>query len=244
MRKKLIITAIVFLILGTAIQTVQAVAGQWSSNGTSIYYNDGTIGLGTSTPTSGFKLQLTGGTDSTKKYNQIRLESIADRYWNVRTFPYGHSVYGHYSLVIEQPANSYSGCSGCGGDLVFMPWKNVVMRSYNTASRDFKLSVYGKVQAKEILVTAAAANWPDYVFEEGYNMMSLKETEEYINQNKKLPNVPSAKEIEENGLEVGEVQKIQMQKIEELTLYAIEQEKKIEGLEREIEELKALILAK
>lgn len=100
---------------------------------------------------------------------------------------------------------------------------------------DYRLSVNGKIRAKEVIVEA---NWSDFVFEEDYNLKSLKEVEEFINENKHLPDVPSEKEIIENGVNVGEIQSTLLQKIEELTLYMIEQNKRIEKLEQENAELK------
>ncbi len=91
-----------------------------------------------------------------------------------------------------------------------------------------KLSVNGNIRSKEVVVELA--NWPDYVFDKKYNLPSLKNVEAYINEYKHLPNIPSAKEIETNGLKVGEVQTKMMQKIEELTLYIIEMKKEIELL--------------
>lgn len=104
------------------------------------------------------------------------------------------------------------------------------------------LKVNGYITTRGLTVTNNG--WADFVFEDGYKLPALSEVENFIEQNGHLPGIESAKEIEENGLSLGEMQGKQMQKIEELTLYAIEQEKKIEGLERAIEELKELILAK
>ena len=77
-------------------------------------------------------------------------------------------------------------------------------------------------------------NWPDYVFETNYPLLSLKEIESYINSNGHLPNVPSAEEVEKNGVDLGEANKILLQKVEELTLHLIEQNKRIEALENEL----------
>ena len=82
--------------------------------------------------------------------------------------------------------------------------------------------------AKEIKVTLAG--WPDYVFEESYNLMSLSETEHYIHANGHLPNVPSASEVEEEGMSVGEMNRLLLQKVEELTLYVIELQKQIDEI--------------
>jgi hypothetical protein len=87
--------------------------------------------------------------------------------------------------------------------------------------------------------------WADYVFEKQYPLMSLSELEKFVIKNKHLPNVPTAKEIEENGIGLSETNRIFIEKIEELTLYLIEQNKdvtllkaKINSLEKEVESLK------
>jgi len=80
-------------------------------------------------------------------------------------------------------------------------------------------------------------NFPDYVFAADYNLMPLDELESYIDANKHLPNIPSAKEVETEGLNVGEIQVKQMEKIEELTLYLIEMKKEIDRLNTKIEDL-------
>jgi len=91
------------------------------------------------------------------------------------------------------------------------------------------LSANGKLRAKEI--TVSLAGWPDYVFEENYNLLPLVEVEQYIKQNSRLPQVPSAQEIEENGLDLGDMQGKLLLKIEELTLYIIDLEKRLSEIE-------------
>lgn len=100
---------------------------------------------------------------------------------------------------------------------------------------DAMLSVDGLILAKEIKVAIAATHWvwPDYVFEKNYKLPSLKEVEKYINSNKHLPGVPSAIEVEEGGVNLAENNALLLKKIEELTLYLIEQNKRIEKLEKE-----------
>lgn len=100
------------------------------------------------------------------------------------------------------------------------------------------LSVNGNIQAKEIKVTTTAADWPDHVFADGYKLPSLQETAKFIKENKHLPGVPKAKEIEENGLSLGEMNKILMQKVEELTLHLIDKDKRIEALEKKMNQNK------
>jgi hypothetical protein len=96
------------------------------------------------------------------------------------------------------------------------------------------LAVNGKIRSTELVVESG---WADYVFENDYKLMKLEEVEAFIEKNKHLPNIPSAKEINENGLQVGEVQKRMMEKIEELTLYVIEQNKQIKKMEAMIADL-------
>ncbi|VVV02071.1 MULTISPECIES: hypothetical protein [Mesonia] len=91
----------------------------------------------------------------------------------------------------------------------------------------WKLAVNGKVRAKEVKVETG---WSDFVFNKEYELPSLQEVENHIKQKGHLKDIPSAKEVEENGIFLGEMDAKLLQKIEELTLYTIQQEKKIENL--------------
>ena len=104
----------------------------------------------------------------------------------------------------------------------------------------YKLAVAGKVIAEELKVQLQA-QWPDYVFTNDYKLPTLAEVEKQIKEKGHLANVPSASEIEQNGFEVGNMAKIQQEKIEELTLYIIEQNKINEKQSKEIEELKIMV---
>jgi hypothetical protein len=88
-----------------------------------------------------------------------------------------------------------------------------------------KLSVKGKIRAQEIKVEMTG--WSDFVFEPKYSLMPLGLLERYINENKHLPGIPSAAEVKEQGIELGEMNRKLLQKIEELSLYIIQQDKKI-----------------
>lgn len=103
--------------------------------------------------------------------------------------------------------------------------------SFTDGLDTYKLSVKGKIRAEEVKVYNT---WADYVFSSSYLLPSLKEVESYILKNGHLPNVPSAEEIKEKGLELGEMTKIQQEKIEELTLYLIQQNKEIEELKSQV----------
>jgi len=90
--------------------------------------------------------------------------------------------------------------------------------------------VNGSIVATEVKV-ALQANWPDYVFEPSYSLPNLNEWEQFISQNKHLPGVPSAAEVSQNGgIELGEMNRILLQKVEELTLLLISQQKQIDAL--------------
>jgi hypothetical protein len=103
-----------------------------------------------------------------------------------------------------------------------------------TDPKGYKLAVAGKAIAEEIVVKLQS-NWPDYVFEKDYNLRPLAEVEDYINQNKHLPEVPAAKEMEQNGINVGEMNLLLLKKVEELTLYVIELMKENEAQRKQNE---------
>lgn len=104
----------------------------------------------------------------------------------------------------------------------------------------YNLFVNGGILTEEVRVTLQST-WADYVFKKDYKLPSLEEVEKYIKEKGHLINVPSAEEIETNGIELGEMTKIQQEKIEELTLYLIDQKKVNEEQEKEIKELKNLV---
>lgn len=111
-----------------------------------------------------------------------------------------------------------------------------------TTVPDEKLTVKGKIHAQEVKVDMLGALVPDYVFANDYKLKPLQEIEEFIKKNSHLPEIPSAKEIEKNGLMLAEMNMSLLKKIEELTLYSIEQNKKTNSQEKEIQSLKELVL--
>ncbi|MCT3764445.1 hypothetical protein [Elizabethkingia anophelis] len=92
-----------------------------------------------------------------------------------------------------------------------------------TTNPQNKLDVNGAVHAKEVKVDMTG--WADFVFEKEYHLPTLDEVEQHIHEKGHLPNIPNTKEVTENGISLGESQKLLLQKIEELTLYSIEQNK-------------------
>ncbi|WP_133166407.1 hypothetical protein [Sphingobacterium haloxyli] len=117
-------------------------------------------------------------------------------------------------------------------------WQRLANRLYymdgnvgiGTVDPKAKLSVEGNILAKEIKVTNNIAV-PDYVFEPEYELPSLSAIEAYVKEHKHLPDIPSAREIAEQGLDVGEMNLLLLKKVEELTLHLIEKEKKMKKME-------------
>lgn len=117
-----------------------------------------------------------------------------------------------------------------------------------TASPDKLLTVKGTVHATEVIVDTTVAakdlkvqptGWADYVFDESYRNAPLSEVEQQIKTNKHLPGVPSATDVAKNGVNLGQMQAVLLQKIEELTLHQIEQQKRLEAVETELTRVKA-----
>lgn len=254
---KSFVTGTLALVLFTSFTAnVQAVAGKWSANGNTIYYNDGNLGIGTSsprgrldivgdpifgraggsalmiqTPASDVRLVTsknltipTGSVGIGTLTPQAKLDVMGDVFF---------SRIGGSGLYIQTPSSDVRLFSAVGKPILF-PVGNIGIGTYNPTK---KLSVNGTILAKEILVSSAASNWPDYVFEEGYDLMSLEEIESFIEANKHLPNIPSQDDVEKDGVSLGEMQRLHMEKIEELTLHMIEKDKEIRDLKGENDEL-------
>ena len=98
---------------------------------------------------------------------------------------------------------------------------------------NYNLFVKGGILTEEVRISLQST-WADYVFNKDYNLLSLKDVESFINKNGHLPNVPSAQQVKEEGIALGEMTKIQQEKIEELTLYLIKQNKEIEELKEQV----------
>lgn len=104
---------------------------------------------------------------------------------------------------------------------------------------NYQLAVDGSIGAREVNVTTEG--WADFVFSENYPLPTLQEVERYIKENKHLPEIPSAAEVKEKGINLGEMDARLLQKIEELTLHMIDMNKRINLLEEENKKLKQKI---
>ena len=104
-------------------------------------------------------------------------------------------------------------------------------------SNVYKLYVVGGIRTEKVKVDFKS-NWPDYVFSKEYKLKSIGEVSKYIKEHNQLPNMPSAQQVKDDGIDLGQMQSKLLQKIEELTLYVIEQNDRIHQLEFKISKLK------
>lgn len=109
----------------------------------------------------------------------------------------------------------------------------------NTAE-EFALAVKGGILTDDVLIRSQQ-QWPDYVFGKDYNLMSLPELKRYISENRHLPDMPSETEVAGDGVSVGEMQALLLRKVEELTLYTIQQQEMIERLREQCEHQQKMI---
>jgi len=137
--------------------------------------------------------------------------------------------------------------SGVGGDMYFAPvisTGGATQTLADTAIKNrivFRVSGNGRVYAKQINVQLTG--WPDYVFKPSYHLLPLTEVKTYIDQNQHLPDIPSETDIAKDGLNLGEMNKLLVKKVEELTLYIIEQDKRIEREQQKQKELEQKVNA-
>jgi hypothetical protein len=207
---------------------------------------DGNVGIGTYAPEPSSKLDVIGDV----AFSGSRLHVGYDGKVGVGTHnpserfevSGGVKVWGNLSTHGDvNNFNSTSGdhlCTSFDGSSVLLDYKpqagNAAGRFLiNTQSRkDIVLGshtqVWGQLSACKVVVESAS--WCDYVFEENYELYPLLDLEKYLKENKHLPNIPPASEIEEQGIDIAQMTRLHMQKIEELTLYVIELQKQIEEL--------------
>jgi hypothetical protein len=107
-------------------------------------------------------------------------------------------------------------------------------------TKGYKFAVNGDAMFTKIKVKAYTS-WPDYVFADDYRLPPLSELANYIQQHKHLPGMPTAAEVQQEGLDVAEVNKKLVQKVEELTLYLLKMDQQNQELKKEIEILKTKI---
>lgn len=135
-------------------------------------------------------------------------------------------VYGSPVNTTQPPIGGDSPWTNNIGDIYYNSGGVAIGRS--TVPSGYKLAVDGNIRTREIRVDQES--WPDYVFSKDYELLSLEEIQKHIQEKGHLPNIPSAKEVKANGIEVGEMNKLLLEKIEELTLHLIQLKAEIQIL--------------
>jgi len=184
----------------------------------------GNVGIGTTSPSA--RLDVYGGESA---YGNFHVGGVKGGIVRFRTG--GTNKWGFLS---EHPGTDKIGLYdyvAAGGSGYRMVWDTNGNVGIGTTDPQSKLSVNGTITAKEIKVESG---WSDFVFDDAYELPLLSSVEYYIKEHKHLPDIPSAKEVEQKGLAVSGMLAKQMQKIEELTLYIIAQNRKIEELEKQL----------
>jgi hypothetical protein len=113
-----------------------------------------------------------------------------------------------------------------------------------TNPNNYKLAVNGTIGAKAVKIEISSNTWADYVFNREYKLRTLPELEAFVKANNHLPNIPSATEVEKNGIDIATMDAKLLEKIEELSLYIIEQNKQLTEQNKRIELLEQKVVGK
>jgi hypothetical protein len=220
---------------------------QWATNGNDIYStNTGNVGIGTSTPA--VKLDVKGNINATRitlfeEWDNVLCSSDNGnnyqligtyRGWDnkgiyIAGYNAGNAAASGTNMVTERV---YIGNPTFNSNYLSVNLLNGNVGIGTASTGTFRLAVEGKIGAREVRVTSASP-WPDYVFSRSYKLRSLANVEAYIKKNHHLPNMPSAQEVKDNGIELGVMNAKLVQNIEELMLYVIDLKKEIEQLKKE-----------
>jgi len=184
----------------------------------------GNVGIGVATPSA--RLEVKSDLD---KHSELHINTSSES--SVSIIRFQNSNVNKWAFLSNYPVSS--------GNFVLYNYSNSSYAlTINTSSQvgigttsmgNHKLAVNGSIGAREVKVEAGS--WSDFVFEPGYPLLSLQEVESFIKQHNHLPDIPSAKEVIDNGIELGRMDAKLLQKIEELTLYILQQRKLINGHE-------------
>jgi hypothetical protein len=163
-----------------------------------------------------------------KSYYTQRINP-GDNIENVKSFSIEHKFFG----VLNNSINFYRGGDETGGNVrIAVHDGREICKFYWEG-----VEVNGIVRAREVKIETSNWNWPDFVFSSGYQLPSLKSGSNHIKEHKHLPGIPTEAEAKETRVNLGEMQAKLLQKIEELTLYAIQQQETIDVLKERIEKL-------
>ena len=151
---------------------------------------------------------------------------------------YGSGENHNFAHVVKSGAGYFTFHTNYGGGVYerMRLLSNGSLGIGTTSTGTHKLAVEGSIGAREI--TVEPTGWSDFVFEKDYHLRTLAEVEQHINENGHLPEIPTEAEVTQNGSNLGEMNAKLLQKIEELTLYLIDLNKRVNKLEYENSELK------
>ena len=202
---------------------------------------DGKVGVGTTNPQRTFHVHgdilISGHEGSIYFGNEDQEQYLDNGEWAIEFAP---EYEGNQSgLNFWKPSGSHNLSSedGYGNYYLFINDDGNVGIGTGNLDANYKLTVKGEILCTQVNITEIN-NIPDYVFDTNYKLKSLlNEVEPFIIKNKHLPDVPSAKDIKNNGMNIGDMNVILLKKVEELTLYTIEQQKTIEIFKEQIEKL-------
>ncbi|WP_419698980.1 hypothetical protein [Mucilaginibacter sp. NFX135] len=187
-------------------------------------YFAGNVGIGTTTPNG--KLDIATSTASGQSDILQRYTWLGDlTNWGLRLeqqFNAPLSSIQYNWIMRKGTSTDIPVMSFAGGNVGINTTDNA---NWNLVNSPYKLAVNGSVIATSMTVKLNSA-WPDYVFKKDYQLPSLQEVKAYIDQNQHLPEIPSEQQIAKDGLNLGEMNKLLMKKVEELTLYLIEKDQK------------------
>lgn len=197
---------------------------------------NGCVGIGNANPSS--KLQVTMTSDNSHTVDALASGSDCIAIYGLATGIKSSGVVGNAtgsgSSAITGMNNNSTGWAGTFYGRVVCTGSMQIGTQNPIGS--YKLAVEGKIGCRELVITTAA--WADHVFKPDYSLKPLNEVEKFIKTNKHLEGIPSEKEAIGKGVAVGDMQVKLLQKVEELTLYTIELNKKVELLAKANEELR------